>query len=1081
MPKHRGELLATAAAVSSMGRGEVERTRYPRNPLDVLAQQIVAAVAMDPLPRSELLDLVRGAAPFADLPESAFDGVLDMLSGRYPSDDFAELRPRIEWDRATDRLEARRGAQRIALTSGGTIPDRGLYRVHLVGEDGRGRGRIGELDEEMVFESRVGEIFRLGASTWRIEEITTDAVLVSPAPGEAGKMPFWRGEGPGRPVDFGRAMGALARRLETLPEPDARRLLAEDCGFDEAAVANLRAHLDDQRACGSAVPTDRRIVLERFLDEVGDWRVLLLSPFGSRVHVPWATAVRRRIADWTGGEVDELHSDDGILFRFPGASEPPPPELFLPDADEAEEIVLREVSGTARFATAFRDAASRSLLLPRRRPGERTPLWLQRRKSASLLAVVSRFEDFPVVFEAHRECLRDDFDLPAFREILRGIRDREIEVALRDTDRASPYASSLMFAYTAAFLYDGDQPLADRRAQILSLDQDRLRELLGEAELRALLDPAAIDEVEASLQGLDLRRPPRDADELRDLLRTLGDLTREEIAARGAPEDLVTAGLDELVARRRVLRLRIAGEERYAIAEEAGRYRDALGAPPPPGLPEAFLESPARPLQDLVSRHARRHGPFTADEVASRLGIGVAPVRTELEALEREGRVASGEFRPTGRGREWCDREVLRRIKRLSLARARKEIAPVAPEVYARFLAAWQGVDEPRPGAAGRAPARASHPGPPQRARDRAPAGARGRPPTRRSRPSPRDRSARLARSRGRGAARRPDRAPRGRGRGAPRLGSVRADATPRGPRRGGPARTGRLLLADLEREVGGYPDDLVEALWDLVWAGRARSDTLAALRSRLRASTGRRPTPRRREGARAGWRAALRARPGTEGRWSLTPAPAASPTERAAARAELLLATRGVVSREVLRRERIPGGFSALHPVLVALEERGRARRGWFVEGLGASQFAGAGAASRLRSMRDEGRERALVLAATDPAAPWGDALPWPETPGPRPARTGGALVVAVGGRCVLWIAPGGRGAASFVGAEDEDARPVWRAAAEALARRGRLRLETLDGESAASAPRAVLLREAGFRPDGAGLVLEAGNDARG
>jgi ATP-dependent helicase Lhr and Lhr-like helicase len=1103
IPKHRGDLLATAAAVAAMRKGRVEATRYPRHPLDVLAQQIVAIVAMETIEVEELWRLVRQAAPYAELPRSAFEGVLDMLSGRYPSDDFGDLRPRLNWDRIAGTLESRKGSQRIAVTSGGTIPDRGLYGVYLVGEDGNSRGRVGELDEEMVFESRPGEVFRLGASSWRIEEITQDRVLVSPAPGEVGKMPFWRGEGPGRPVDFGREIGALARRLAEMPEEEARGRLAEDHGFDEAAVESLLRLLADQRRQGGAVPNDRRIVVERFLDEVGDWRVVILSPFGSRVHAPWAAILAARLSREFAGQIDELYSDDGIVFRFAGAEEPPPLEAFLPEVEDVDELLVKEVAQTPLFATVFRDAASRALLLVRKRPGGRTPLWLQRRKSASLLQVVARYENFPIVLEAHRECLRDVYDLGALRELLSGMQDGSIEVQAVETERASPLASSLMFAFTAAYLYDADEVLADRRAQMLSLDQAQLRELLGEAELRELLDPEAMDEIERSLQRLDGELPARDSDELHDLLFALGDLTETELVARVASSlrEALPETLEALIARRRIVRARVAGETRYIAAEDAARYRDALGVPIPPGLPSAFLEPVPAPLDDLLSRFARRHGPFGAEEAATRFGLGVAPVTEGLQRLEADGRLGSGEYRPRGVGLEWCDREVLRRIKRSSLARARREIEPVGPEVYLRFLHSWHGVDAPRRGQTaleeavellqGSAvlaseleseilPARIEHyrPG---ALDDFLASGVlvwRGFEAV-----GARDGRVGLFIAESEALLAPPPADQAVEGELAERILACLRDR-------------GAVFFADLEREVGGFPDDLVEALWSLVWSGRVRSDTLAALRSRTREAFGatrdrsgarRRRSSRRDSGAARGWRSKLRARPGTEGRWSLVASGTelegakVTPTAKLAASARRLLESRGVLSREVLRREHLPGGYSALYPVLVELEERGQARRGWFVDGLGASQFATAASASRLRSFRTADDLEGRILAATDPASPFGDGLAWPDHARVRPSRSAGALVATAGGELVAWIAPGAKNVALYLPREAADRGPRLEALAAALRARGRrFRFERIDGEPAEGAAVRDELIAVGFRLHGGALLWDGLDDAR-
>ncbi|PYQ35076.1 MAG: DEAD/DEAH box helicase, partial [Acidobacteria bacterium] len=644
-PKYRGDLLACATVTLRMREGKIEETFYPRNPLDVLAQQIVAIAAMEETGVEDLYALVRRAAPFAELPRGSFEGVLDMLSGRYPSDEFAELRSRIVWDRIGGTVRGREGSRRVAVVNAGTIPDRGLYGVFLAGDDGAKSRRVGELDEEMVFESRPGEVFLLGASSWRIEEITHDRVLVTPAPGEPGKMPFWHGDRPGRPPEFGRAIGELARTLATAPKREAIRRLAEDHGLDRRAAANLRAYLDEQSEATGEVPSDRTIVVERYLDEVGDWRVCILSPFGARVHAPWATAVLAKLGESRASDAEMLWSDDGIVFRLPESEEPPEVSDFLPSPDEVEDLVARSLGQTSLFAARFRENAARALLLPRRHPGRRSPLWAQRKRAADLLAVASRYGSFPILLETYRECLRDVFDLPGLVEILRRVASRRIRIVTVDSRAPSPFAASLLFSYVSNFIYDGDSPLAERRAQALSVDQAQLKELLGEAELRELLDARAIEELERSLQRLE-GRPVGNPDALHDLLLSLGDLTEEEIRMRAAPPDAVDRWLSRLVAERRVVGVTIGGERRFAAAEDAARLRDALGVPPPPGLPDAFLEDVEDPLGDLVSRWARTHGPFRAEDVAARFGLPIAPVRAVLERLAEKERVVEGEFLP---------------------------------------------------------------------------------------------------------------------------------------------------------------------------------------------------------------------------------------------------------------------------------------------------------------------------------------------------------------------------------------------------------------------------------------------------
>ncbi len=683
-PKYRGDLLETAIVVERMRAGLVEEMRYPRNPLDVLAQQIVAATALDEWDVDELLTLVRSAANFAELSDDMFRETLDMLAGRYPSDQFAGLRPRVVWDRAQNRVRARAGAQHVAVASGGTIPDRGLFGVFL--PDG---ARVGELDEEMVYESRVGECFVLGASTWRIEEITFDRVVVVPAPGEPAKTPFWRGDKPGRPLELGRAMGALVRELRDAPEQADEKLRA--AGLDERAVSNLRAYLDEQAEATGAVPDDRTVVIERFADEIGDWRVCVLTPFGARVHAPWALAIEEKLAR-LDLPVQVLWSDDGIICRLPESLEEIPLDVLLVDPEELDELVVARVPSTSLFASRFRENAARALLLPRRRPGERTPLWQQRQRAAGLLEVASGYPSFPILLETTRECLRDVFDLPALRDVLGDIRSRHVHVVTVETRHASPFAQSLLFGWIAVYMYEGDAPLAERRVAALALDRDLLRDLLGADELRELLDPAVIEALEFELQRLVPERRARHADDLHDLLADLGPLDVDEIRARCSADP--DTWIDTLLAERRAIRV----GTQLAAVEDAARLRDGLGFAIPAGLPSAFTDPVSHPLDDLVARYARTHVPFMIDEVAARLGLSAERTLATLSRLEAAGRIVHGEFRPGGAEREWCDAGVLRALRRRSLAALRHEVEPVDASTFVRFLGAWHGIGRGRRG-----------------------------------------------------------------------------------------------------------------------------------------------------------------------------------------------------------------------------------------------------------------------------------------------------------------------------------------------------------------------------------------------
>jgi ATP-dependent Lhr-like helicase len=1085
-PKFRGDLLACTAVVEGMREGSVEATAYPRSPLDVLAQQIVAILCDGTREVESLYALVRGAAPFAELPRSAFEGVLDMLSGRYPSDDLASLRPRVHWDRVAGTVRAREGAQRVAIANAGTIPDRGLYGVFLAGADERSARRVGELDEEMVHETREGEVIVLGASSWRVESITRDRVLVSPAPGEPGKMPFWRADGLSRSRELGEAIGRLTRRLATATAEDGAAWLAAERGLDASAARNLVAYVHEQRDATGEVPSDAAIVVERFRDELGDWRVCVLSPFGGRVHAPWAMCVQAALRGESELAIETTWTDDGMVFRLPESDEPPPVEAFLPDPDELEDRLVRILGGTSMFAARFREAAGRALLLPRRAPGKRSPLWAQRKRAADLLASTSRHPSFPIVLETYRELLRDIFDLPGLIELLRRVRGRAIRVVPVDSRRASPFASSILAAWVGTFLYDGDAPLAERRAQALAVDHAQLRELLGEAELRELLDPEAIDATERALQWLDRERPVASADGVHDLLRVLGDLTRDELAARVAPGFALDAALAELVRERRACEVGIASTRRFVAAEDAGRYRDALGVVPPRGLPVAFLEPVPQPLEGLLARFARTHGPFPAAQAAARFGLGIGPATAALDALVAREKLVLGALLPGGRTREYCDAEVLRALKRRSLARLRRAVEPVAPEAHARLLLERHGLLRKRRGLDALLDVVAQLQGAPLVAsaleREVLPARLEGYTPAMLDTLTAAGEIAwrglePLAPADGRIALYLADHlaalAP------VPVLAEGALQARIRALLAG----RGALFFADLLRETAAFPADLLAALWDLVWAGEATNDTFQPLRSLL---TG--PRDERRAHRTSG---AFRSRrvgpPGSEGRWSLLPDVTAqaspTPTERRAALARQLLERHGVLVREAVHAEGHADGFAGVYPVLKALEDSGRVRRGYFVAGLGATQFAQPGADDRLRALRDASPEpQTLVLAATDPANPWGAALRWPErtagSAASRPQRAAGARVVLVDGALVGWLGRGGDTLLSFLPEEDVARDRCAAALATALAApvdAGTQRaavLATIDGAPASlDGPLGRALAAAGFAATSRGL----------
>jgi ATP-dependent Lhr-like helicase len=1059
IPKFRGDLLQMAVVAERMLDADIEATHYLRNPLDVLAQQLVAMCAVREWRVDDLRAVVRRAACFAELSDAVFEAVLDMLAGRYPSDAFAELRPRIIWDRTNDTVRGREGVGRLAVTSGGTIPDRGLFGVFTT--DG---SRVGELDEECVYESRTGEVMLLGASAWRIEEITRDQVIVTPAPGEHGKLPFWKAPGPGRPAELGRAIGRFTRELRSTHADQALASLRDELHLDERAAQNLVNYIDEQ-AETSAVPDDRTIVIERFRDELGDWRICILTPLGARVHTPWALAIQDRLLARYGPGAQVLWADDGIVLRLPEAVDAIPIESLLFSPEEIEDAVIATLPGTALFATVFREASARALLLPRRRPGSRTPMWQQRQRSADLLSAAGRFADFPILLEATRECLQDHFDVPALQEVMASVAARRMRIVAVDTDHASPFAQSLLFGWIAVYMYEGDAPLAERRAAALSLDRDLLRDLLGSEDLRELLDPAALDQVELELQRLADGRQTRSVDGAHDLLRDLGPLTAGELAARFDGDAAAAAG--ELTRDGRVITAAIAGEQRLAAVEDAGRLRDGLGTALPDGVPDAFLEPVAYALRELVSRFARTHGPFTTADATSRFGADLGAMRAALEALAADGTIAHGAFRPGGVEREWCDLEVLRRIRRRSLAALRREVEPVDAATFGRFLPAWQGLDHASAGVHALTEALTRLQGAAIPAsileRDVLPARVLGYREV--------DLDAMTASGDlvwiGCGAIGADD----------GRVALVFRDrAATLVPGRDGDPPDGRLHDAIREhlaqRGASFWPDlvvaagtadeaTLLRALWDLVWAGEVTNDTFAPLRAyagstRRVGRRGSRPRPGtlRRAGPPAG-----------AGRWSLVAdlGGAASPTQQAVERAERLLDRYGVLSREAVLAEGTPGGFAGVYPVLRAMEEAGTARRGYFVAGLGAAQFASLGAVDRIRELRDLPSEpTVLTLAAADPAQPFGAALPWPDSAG-RPSRAAGAFVVLVDGAPSAFLERGAKTVVTF-----DDADPgVWAPAIAALAKDGRLRtieLRQIDGTAAATHPSVEALYAAGF-----------------
>lgn len=1164
-PKHRGDVLHTAIVTERMLAGQIESISVPQNPLDILAQQTVAASALGPIDVEGWFETVKRSAPFRSLPRSAYEATLDLLAGRFPSDEFAELRPRLVWDRDNGTLTGRPGAQRIAVTSGGTIPDRGLFGVFIAGESQN--ARVGELDEEMVYESRINDVFTLGTTSWRIVEITHDRVNVLPAYGQPGKLPFWHGDGIGRPAELGEALGRFSREVSTASaEKAAQRLI--DAGLDTNASNNLLAYLAEQREATGTLPTDKSLTVERSRDEVGDWRIILHSPYGMQVHAPWALAVNARIRERLGVEGSAVASDDGIIARVPdAAAEPPGAELFVFEADELEQLVTDEVGGSALFASRFRECAARALLMPRMNPQKRSPLWQQRQRSAQLLEVARRYPTFPIILETLREVLQDVYDVPALLRIARKIGDRSIRLVETATSQPSPFARDLLFGYVGAFMYEGDSPLAERRAAALSVDPALLSELLGKVEMRELLDPEIMAQFEREAQRLDPDRRARGVEGVADLLRVLGPMDAAEVALRlqsthggeaasgsdgsttdireeidtsegdsepGAPQDARTpherddtshatvaeaaAHLDELVTTRRAISVIIAGVSRVAAIEDAGRLRDALGVALPVGIPNAFLEPFPDPLGDLVARFARTHAPFPTHAVARRLGIGIAVARLTLQRLEGQGRIASGFFLPdpstssgtTGetssgadgtsadgsRGSardetEWCDSEVLRRLRMRSLAAIRGSVEPVSPQAFARFLPVWQHLTRPLEGLDGVAAVieqLAGVPIPasaweslvlPSRVRDYTPALL-----------DELTASGEVIWS--------------GQGTLPGRDGWVAlhpADAapltllTPEDELAPGSLEEqivhalssgGAFFAAQLRQMTGAANEQsVIEALWSLTWSGRVTNDTFAPIRMLLgggsQAHRTARKTPRTRlyRGASVPRTSTPPRPPAIGGRWSLLPEPEADPTLRATAAASLLLDRYGVVTRGSVQAEGLPGGFAQAYRVLAGFEQAGHCRRGYIIEKLGAAQFAASATVDRVREfagLPEPAPLRAVTLAATDPANPYGAALAWPAIEGVthRPGRKAGGIVCIVDGELILYLERGGKSALAFTDDEAQLAAATRDLAETARARHlATLTIEQVNGEFVYGTPVGRALRDAGFVESPRGLTL--------
>ncbi|OFL91656.1 ATP-dependent helicase [Corynebacterium sp. HMSC055D05] len=1013
-PKHRSDLVQTAVTVPRMRQGLIEELHTPRSPLDVLAQQTVAAVAVEDLDVDEWYDTVRRAWPYRDLAREVFDSVIDLVIGVYPSTDFAELRPRAILEGTV--LKARPGAQRVAVTNAGTIPDRGMFGVFLLaGAEDKAPRRVGELDEEMVYESRVGDVFTLGASSWRIENITRDQVQVSPAPGHTGRLPFWTGDGLGRPYELGKAVGAFRREAKS----------ALDESLDERARANLLQYLDEQEEATGILPDEKTLVLERFTDELGDWRVVLHTPFGKGVNAAWALATGWRVAQETGMDAQAVAGDDGIVLRLPQGEREPDGAIFQFDADEIADIVTEQVGNSALFASRFRECAARALLLPRRNPGKRAPLWQQRQRAEQLLDVARNYPSFPIILETVRECLQDVYDLPALQEVMRDINTRRVRIAEVTTDQPSPFASSLLFNYTGAFMYEGDTPLAEKRAAALSLDPSLLAKLLGTVELRELLDADIIAEVDASLRRVGRAET---SEQFADTLRIVGPVPIDDLPTYTT---VPLTSLEQSLGARMML-VRIGGREHVAQVLDAPLLRDGLGVPVPPGVP-AQVQTIPDALAQLVGRWVRTRGPFVLRDLADAFGLAVGAAHAALMPLVDKDKVIEGRYRQGVEEQEYVAAEVLRIIRSRSLAAARAQTRPVSQSAYGRFLPSWSnvapvGVTPALRGADGvysvieqlagvRLPASAweSHIFP-SRVGDYSPvmldeltangevaivgagkAGARD--------PwimlLPADYAAQLM--------------PQVE---EPLLSLTQTQVMEKVRRGGG------FLFGDL-LEPSTTTEELREAMWDLVEAGFLAPDSFAPIRARLAGGktahrARRRPQRSRVRSGRTSFASTVP--PDMVGRWSLTPTPDSDPTRRSVALGESLLDRYGVVTRGSVVAEDILGGFALAYKTLSGFEESGKAMRGYLVEGLGASQFSTPATIDRLRGHQDTddvvgwpsgARDPQVhVLAATDPANSYGAALPWPAQ---GPTRSAGAMVVLVDGLLAAHITRGGRTMTTF------------------------------------------------------------------
>ncbi|NYS30830.1 ATP-dependent helicase [Pantoea sp. WMus005] len=1087
-PRTRRDLLDSAVILKSMREGQLDALAPPRNPLDILAQQTLAAVAMDTLQADEWYAQVCRADPFRSLSRRLFDATLDMLAGKFPSDAFAQLRPQLVWDRQSGLLTARPGAQHLAVTSGGTIPDRGMFSVILPeGEEQAGSRRVGELDEEMVYESRVNDIITLGATSWRIQQITHDQVLVVPAPGRPARLPFWRGEGVGRSADSGASLGMFLRQVNAASPDDAQQQL-QALGMNFSAVTNLLALLAEQRAATGVLPDDRTLLIEHCRDEIGDWRVILHSPWGKRVNAPWALAIAARIQQRMGFDASVAASDDGIVARFP-ASEGllPGAELFMFDADQLTQEVTESIGQSALFAARFRECASRALLLPRRNPGKRSPLWQQRLRAGQLLEVARQFDDFPILIETARECLQDVYDLPALHHLMKQVTQGSVKMVEVTTEQPSPFAAPLLFGYVAEFIYASDAPQAERRASLLTLDTNLLGELLGQTRRRDLLAPDVVEQVEKELQRLDDRYQAQHTEGIIDVLRDLGPLSVAGIAARFSGNDSqIAEAVAQLSVARRIIPVTLAGEDRWSVIEDAARLRDGLAVVLPDNLPATFLAPQADPLRDLINRFARTHTLFTARQLAMHFGAGVAVVNAVLLSLHQQGSLlnmgaATGESEMA-----WVSPEIFKRLRLRSLQSAREATRPVPPAAWVSLLLERHGLLRPQReellGTNGLLRVIEQLAGVPLPA-------SLWESPILRARIADYQ-PAMLDELLTRGEVIWCGHKVLGQNDGliSLHLAEYAAETLPvidtTQPltsvqqatidvlSRGGSWFV-HEIMAQMEEET--QPTEIYDALWQLVWQGYVSSDSWIAVRGLLTTPgvTRSRPAPalRTRFGQRFTPGALPARRPAVNtlaGRWSRVIRTEIAPARMALSLVENLLDRYGVITRGCAISEQIPGGFPALQPVLRGMEDAGRLLRGRFVAGAGGAQFADNLTIERLRMLADnpEITTEALSLTAIDPANPFGAMLSWPShASGIRLTRRQGARIVIAGGALMLYLTPSGKELLTF---SDDPARLEAAVAALGVAlkrdKSASFTLETVDGEPVTQSPLLNTLRHAGF-----------------